>query len=102
LIHTQKAWAFGSTIFRAAAVLYLGFMLVHSVDLSTWGQRLLLPADYRSFRTTACEIANATVQCATRYSQCGYHAFPCAVKAFPYVERRGDDWQSGFRVIQQP
>ncbi len=96
---TPRTWSLAA-IFRGVTVLYLGFLLFRSVDASTLSQRLLLPADYRNFRTVSCEISNATVQCATQYSQCGYHAFPCVVKAFPYVELRGNDWQSGFRVIQ--
>jgi hypothetical protein len=79
-------------------ILYLGFMLYRSVESSTFYRRLYLPEDYRVFSTTPCEIANATIQCATKYNQCGYQAFPCIVKAFSDIELRGDGWQDGFRI----
>ena len=100
LFDPGKWKTFGSTIFRVAAVLYLGFMLYRSVDVSTLNRRFFLPEDYRVFPTDSCQIANAAIQCAAKYNQCGYYAFPCAVKAFPYVELRGEDWQSGFRIVQ--
>jgi hypothetical protein len=73
-------------------------MLYGSMELSTFSHRFFLPEDYRVFSTTPCEIANATIQCATKYNQCGYYAFPCAVKAFSDIELRGDGWQDGFRI----
>lgn len=83
-----------------AATFYLGFMLYSSMEFSTFHRRLYWPEDYRVFPTIPCEIANAAVQCAVKFNQCGYHAFPCVVKAFSDVELRGDDWQDGFRISQ--
>jgi len=89
-----------SIVLQAVTTLYLGFMLYNSMELYTFYRRLYLPEDYRVFSTTPCEIANATVQCATKYNQCGYHAFPCVVKAFSNIELRGDGWQDGFRIFK--
>jgi hypothetical protein len=89
-----------NTVFQVATILYLGYVLCASMELSAFSHRFFLPEDYRVFSTTPCKIANATIQCATKYNQCGYHAFPCVVKAFSYVEVRGSDWQDGFRVLQ--
>ncbi len=85
-------------VFQVATILYLGYMLYGSMELSTFSHRFYLPEDYPVYSTTPCGIANATLQCATKYNQCGYLAFPCVVKAFSDVELRGNDWQDGFRI----
>ncbi|MCJ7432142.1 MAG: hypothetical protein MUO77_01500 [Anaerolineales bacterium] len=90
------------TVLQVAVILYLGYILYGSMECSTFYRRLYLPEDYRVFSTTPCEIANATIQCAAKYNQCGYQAFPCVVKAFSNIELRGDDWQDGFRILSTP
>jgi len=79
-------------------ILYLGVMLFLSTDFPSLTSRWLLPESYRDFSTVPCNIGDVAIQCAKRYNQCGYQAFPCVPKANPLLELRGPTLQDGFRI----
>jgi hypothetical protein len=79
-------------------ILFQGYNLLHSMDLSTLRGRILLPLDYSKSRAEACDIKNATVFCRVTGGQCNYDAFPCIPSPRPDVEMRGSTFRDGFRL----
>lgn len=88
-----------SVIVLLVIVLYLVFFIARSFEHSEFGQRLILPSDYKSLPTQPCDLKNAKVLCPAdiSWSQCWYNPFPCAPFPRPEVEMRGSDWRDGFR-----
>jgi len=85
-------------------LVYQAAILYQSIEFRTLGERVLLPADYRTLPTHPCEIHNYVLFCADYYNECWYDPFPCIPprKADTHVELRGDILRSGFRFIENP
>jgi len=81
-----------------ALIVFQGYTLSHSLELSTIRERIFLPSDYIRSRADACDISNGTVYCRVEGGQCNYDKFPCIPSPRPYVEMRGPTFQDGFRV----
>lgn len=91
-----------ATFAPMAAAAVLGLLLLLSLASSLSGDlrtRLLLPADYRKFRTEACAAGDIQLSCATAYKQCGYEPFPCVPNASSGVLPRGAGLQDGFYSV---
>jgi hypothetical protein len=88
-------WAAGVVL-----LLLLAFGLASSLDLGGLPSRLLLPADYRSFRTDACPVGDLQISCASAYKQCGYEPFPCVPNVPAQVRPRGPSLQDGFYSLK--
>lgn len=81
------------------------YTLVLSLELSTLGDRLLLPADYQPSRAQVCEFGNGVkIYCRIEgepWMECQYDLFPCIPVHRPTAEMRGPTFQDGFRAIPE-
>jgi len=76
---------------------FQGFTLLQSIEIKAYPERILLPADYRSSKTEACDIHGVMIYCPKTYpQQCQYTNFPCMPYPRPNVEMRGETFQDGF------
>lgn len=75
-----------------------GQALKESVHPKTLLSRALLPQDYPVWKTETCEFGNFEIKCQTEWDSCWYSPFPCAMRGYPEVIMRGDDFEDGFMV----
>ena len=96
----KKSWAAQaprlSFVAGSVLLLLLAYTLVSTFDSGSLQKRLLLPLDYRTFRTVPCAAGNLTLSCASAYKQCGYATFPCVPNVPSGVFPRGSSFQDGF------
>jgi hypothetical protein len=79
--------------------LYIGYVLVRSVEIRTLRERLVLPADYPHLPSQPCQIINATVftPAPEAWSECWYWPYPCTPHCEAGIEMRGKSLQDGYR-----
>jgi hypothetical protein len=79
--------------------LYIGYVLVRSVEYRTLKERLVLPADYPHLPSQPCRIRKAMVltPAPEAYSECWYKPFPCTPHCEKGIEMRGESLQDGYR-----
>jgi hypothetical protein len=79
--------------------LYVGYVLVRSVEFRTLKERLVLPADYPHLPSQPCQIRNAKVlsPAPEAYFECWYWPFPCTPHCEAGIEMRSNSLQDGYR-----
>lgn len=86
-------------------LLFQAYTLLLSLEPSTLGDRLLLPADYQPSRAQVCELGNGVkIYCRIEgepWMECQYDLFPCIPVHRPAAEMRGPTFQEGFRAIPE-
>ncbi|HPS41751.1 MAG TPA: hypothetical protein PK040_04055, partial [Anaerolineaceae bacterium] len=82
----------------AAVVVLLGALMnfSHPKGLPS---RLVMPADYPSWKTETCQFGNFSIDCQSQYDSCWYEPFPCAIQGDQKVFRRGSDFSDGFMYV---
>ncbi len=81
-----------------------GFLIFHvvfifiSYDAMNYKDRLFMPMDYDKRFVNPCVIngGKTEIWCASFYSECGYHYFPCHAWGTDLVFLYGNDFRDGF------